>query len=240
MTRIFPDGNVAGGGGGPDRPDDDRDDREDRVAMVGDQLAGVNGRSAVGMKVDDVCGAISSAHDPDEIELTLLRYVGELRAPGGTEGFEVAEESLGSLSLSEDESSRNGSQIWARARRGPPVTKGPWGTHGSIMEIVPETNEEDSLNATRFLRNAAVRPDRPSTGGLELTSPVGLVHIDQMDPERRSGMFASTTRDPSPSVPSARADPGGKGKSNRSSQKEKARAKPKKLFGIFGKNKKRC
>ena len=48
---------------------------------AGDQLAGINGTSAIGMKVDDICDAISiAANASPEIELTFLRYIGPLRA----------------------------------------------------------------------------------------------------------------------------------------------------------------
>jgi hypothetical protein len=43
----------------------------------GDQLAAIDGRSAIGMKVDDICDAISEAASrAKQIELTFLRYVG--------------------------------------------------------------------------------------------------------------------------------------------------------------------
>jgi C-terminal processing protease CtpA/Prc len=43
----------------------------------GDQLAAINGKSSIGMKVDDICAAISDAASRSkEVELTFLRYIG--------------------------------------------------------------------------------------------------------------------------------------------------------------------
>jgi len=42
----------------------------------GDQLAAINGITAIGMKVDDICDAITDAASTAEVELTFLRYVG--------------------------------------------------------------------------------------------------------------------------------------------------------------------
>ena len=51
-------------------------DRSGKVE-AGDQLAAINGRSSIGMKVDDICAIISAASSQaDQIELTFLRYVG--------------------------------------------------------------------------------------------------------------------------------------------------------------------
>jgi len=65
----------------------------------GDQLAAINGKSSIGMKVDDICQAIT---DPkikaDTIKLTFLRYVGPyLPLP-------VDVESLKELDYEDDES----------------------------------------------------------------------------------------------------------------------------------------
>lgn len=43
----------------------------------GDQLAAINGKSSIGMKVDDICEAITDpANNAETIGLTFLRYVG--------------------------------------------------------------------------------------------------------------------------------------------------------------------
>jgi hypothetical protein len=64
VTRILPSGNAAKVG---------------RVEL-GDQLAAVNGVSAIKAKVDEVCTLVSEASDPSSVELTFLRYVGPLRS----------------------------------------------------------------------------------------------------------------------------------------------------------------
>ena len=47
---------------------------------AGDQLAAINGGSSIGMKVDDICAAISEASARARVfELTFLRYVGPCR-----------------------------------------------------------------------------------------------------------------------------------------------------------------
>jgi hypothetical protein len=62
ITKVFPDGNAAKVGG----------------VEVGDQLAAVNGISAIMLRVDQICTLITEAPNPKNIELTFLRYTGEL------------------------------------------------------------------------------------------------------------------------------------------------------------------
>jgi hypothetical protein len=62
ITKVFPDGNAAKVGG----------------VEVGDQLAAVNGISAIMLRVDQICTLITEAPNPRNIELTFLRYIGEL------------------------------------------------------------------------------------------------------------------------------------------------------------------
>lgn len=62
ITKVFPDGNAAKVGG----------------VEVGDQLAAVNGISAIKLRVDQICTLITEAPNPKSIELTFLRYIGEL------------------------------------------------------------------------------------------------------------------------------------------------------------------
>lgn len=64
ITKIMPNGNA---------------DQSGKVE-AGDQLAAINGDTAIGMKVDDICAAISAAAAVSkEIELTFLRYIGPFR-----------------------------------------------------------------------------------------------------------------------------------------------------------------
>ena len=61
VTKIMPGGNA---------------DLSEKVAP-GDQLAAINGKSAIGMKVDDICEAITSpGTQAESIGLTFLRYTG--------------------------------------------------------------------------------------------------------------------------------------------------------------------
>lgn len=63
VANVFETGNAA-----KLAPDD--------AIRAGDQLAAVDGRSAIAMKVDDICSLISEAENTQSIELTFLRYVG--------------------------------------------------------------------------------------------------------------------------------------------------------------------
>ena len=60
VTKVMPNGNAA----------------NHRKILIGDQLASINGRSSIGMKVDEICALIASSATAQEIELTFLRYVG--------------------------------------------------------------------------------------------------------------------------------------------------------------------
>mmetsp|Transcript_17449 Transcript_17449/g.25780 ORF Transcript_17449/g.25780 Transcript_17449/m.25780 type:complete len:811 (+) Transcript_17449:264-2696(+) len=66
IAKVFPGGNATKIDSG-------------EAVKVGDQLAAVDGRSAIKMSVDDVCALIATAENMQSIELTLLRYVGPLR-----------------------------------------------------------------------------------------------------------------------------------------------------------------
>lgn len=76
VSKVVPDGN--GGRGG---------------VQQGDQLAAIDGRSAVHANIDEAASAISECGKGGAgVELTFLRYVGPLRpVPGSViqEGFEV-------------------------------------------------------------------------------------------------------------------------------------------------------
>ncbi|KAI2494559.1 hypothetical protein MHU86_19974 [Fragilaria crotonensis] len=72
VANVFPTGNAA-----KLSPDD--------VILIGDQLAAVDGRSALAMNVDDICSLISKAKNTQSIELTFLRYVGSVSNKLGNE-----------------------------------------------------------------------------------------------------------------------------------------------------------
>lgn len=74
ITKVLPGGNAAASG----------------MVQVGDQLAAVDGVSAINMKVDEIAAVIKKKSS--DIELTFLRYVGPLAPAAGTiaeEGYEV-------------------------------------------------------------------------------------------------------------------------------------------------------
>ena len=64
MSKVYADGNAAEHGG----------------IEVGDQLAGINSVSAINLRVDEICTMITESPDPNEVELTFLRYTGPVRA----------------------------------------------------------------------------------------------------------------------------------------------------------------
>lgn len=83
-------------------------DRSGKIE-AGDQLAAINGRSSIGMKVDDICAEISVASSQaKEIELTFLRYIGPflpLQSDGASlSGLAKADDdgSIGSYPLEEE------------------------------------------------------------------------------------------------------------------------------------------
>lgn len=78
ITKVFPDGNAAKAGG----------------VEVGDQLAAINGMSAIQLRVDQICTLITEAPDPENIELTFLRYSGQLHPAVTPDLEEVVQESF--------------------------------------------------------------------------------------------------------------------------------------------------
>lgn len=63
VTKVSPDGSAARSGG----------------VEVGDQLASINGMSALNMKVDDVFNAVSNSPQKNRVDLVFIRYVGPFR-----------------------------------------------------------------------------------------------------------------------------------------------------------------
>lgn len=80
VSRVVPEGNGARKG-----------------VQHGDQLASINGKSAVHASIDEVAAKISRTPKNQSVELTFLRYVGPLKpVPGAViqEGFEVTDSSV--------------------------------------------------------------------------------------------------------------------------------------------------
>jgi len=113
IAKIFPGGNATKTSCGDD-------------VKVGDQLAAVDGRSAIKMTVDDICSLIATAENMQSIELTLLRYVGPLRnestdsckSTGDSNGRETR------LSVSQDKNYTNKSKGSFLKRMGTMKRKG--------------------------------------------------------------------------------------------------------------------
>ena len=82
--------------------------------QVGDQLAAIDGKSAIGLNVDDIAGAIRQKKSRP-FELTFLRYVGPMRPVAGAveeEGYEIKAR----LAAAEEEHKAKGRK--QRAQRG--------------------------------------------------------------------------------------------------------------------------
>lgn len=80
VSRVVPDGNGAR-----------------KEVQPGDQLAAINGKSSAHATIDEVAAIISSTPQNEGVELTFIRYVGQLRpVPGAViqEGFEVTDKNV--------------------------------------------------------------------------------------------------------------------------------------------------
>lgn len=64
----------------------------DDAFRIGDQLAAVDGRSAIDVTVDDVCTLISEAENTQSIELTFVRYRGPLSTRGSDGNSETPDQ----------------------------------------------------------------------------------------------------------------------------------------------------
>ena len=63
--------------------------------QVGDQLAAINGVTAMHKNVADICKILAKASDQSLIELTFIRYIGPLRpASNEQQGYEVIDTKL--------------------------------------------------------------------------------------------------------------------------------------------------
>lgn len=58
---------------------------------VGDHLASINGLNAIHLSITEVCKILANVPNPNEIELTFLRYIGPYRPSSGEDqqGYEV-------------------------------------------------------------------------------------------------------------------------------------------------------
>jgi len=82
VERIFEAGNAAVASKG------------DKI-QVGDQLAAINGASAINKNVGDICRVLAKAPKPDAIDLTFVRYIGPLRPASNEQlGYEVIDPDL--------------------------------------------------------------------------------------------------------------------------------------------------
>ncbi len=82
IKRIFENGNAA------------TSFRGDKLE-IGDQLASINGASALNKTVSEICRILADAPNSNDIELSFVRYVGPLRvASNEQQGYEVIDPRL--------------------------------------------------------------------------------------------------------------------------------------------------
>lgn len=76
VKRIFPNGNAAKRSSGGKLEE-------------GDQLASINGNSAMQKNVAEVCKLLANTPNPDSIELCFIRYIGAIQTAPENQGYEV-------------------------------------------------------------------------------------------------------------------------------------------------------
>lgn len=76
VKRIFPNGNAAKRSSGGKLEE-------------GDQLASINGNSAMQKNVAEVCKLLANTPNPDSIELYFIRYIGAIQTAPENQGYEV-------------------------------------------------------------------------------------------------------------------------------------------------------
>lgn len=88
VKRIFPNGNVAKRSSGG-------------KIEEGDQLASINGNSAIQKNVAEVCKILANTPNPESIELCFIRYIGTIQSAPDNQGYEVIDPKINTKSMSE-------------------------------------------------------------------------------------------------------------------------------------------
>lgn len=136
ITKVLPDGSAARTG----------------LVEVGDQLAAVDGTSAIRMKVDEIATIIKRKQS--NIELTFLRYIGPLRPAAGTiaeEGYEVKHNSL---VLTDDSPERR--RCTLIGKRSSPLAR-------AQAEAIASARTRTSIDAVRPETSPSTKPVRSTT-----------------------------------------------------------------------------
>ena len=144
---------------------------EGETVQVGDQLTAIDGKSAIFKTVPQVCSMMSTCDDTQHIEITFLRYIGDLHPMSQDEDHRRDEMSPNS-DLSDAEST--GSHFWSKVPEKPV----------DLMELSRVRKEE--IMAKRIER--AVCTKRPI---LETPSPV--TDEQQVEPRVESEAPAKVT-----------------------------------------------
>lgn len=84
VKRIFPNGNVARRSSGG-------------KIEEGDQLASINGNSAIQKNVAEVCKILANTPHPEAIELCFIRYIGTIQSAPDNQGYEVIDPKIKTL-----------------------------------------------------------------------------------------------------------------------------------------------
>jgi hypothetical protein len=86
VKRIFPNGNVAKRSSGG-------------KIEEGDQLASINGNSAIQKNVAEVCKILANTPNPESIELCFIRYIGTIQSAPENQGYEVIDPKINANSM---------------------------------------------------------------------------------------------------------------------------------------------
>ena len=145
---------------------------------VGDHLASINGLNAINLSIAEVCKILANVSNPNEIELTFLRYVGPYRADTREhqQGYEVIDPQIsveagnrsGVMKLYEKASAAS-KPAFESPKRGPTPHKATTvpspakestSPHGSDTKPLfpPETNKMDGIKENKLKKEQSVPP----------------------------------------------------------------------------------
>ncbi len=167
IKRIFENGNAA------------TSFRGDKLE-VGDQLASINGASALNKTVPEICRILADAPNSNDIELSFVRYIGPLRvASNEQQGYEVIDPRL---SEERGKFSPNRKQMDGFANRSSSPT--------AIIRVKPKKSERQrSRSPTRL----PATPEKSSVTCIDRVKSLSKSPTKTPDTVARSPNDASST-----------------------------------------------
>ena len=133
---------------------------------IGDHLASINGLNAMNLSITEVCKILANVANPNEIELTFLRYVGPYRPLAGEhqQGYEVIDPQINSESTNREgvidlvkKASTVNKKAYGSPKRGSPavqatVTSSPikekQQSRGSLIKSLTPQRERKTVGIT--------------------------------------------------------------------------------------------